>query len=197
MRTCINRCKHCGKEYSYQASGEGCFDRLNNRDYCPDCWAAILAALEQIPVQYKKRLNEIERPADDILKKCRAAYDKEKKYDEDYKKQYGYPAPRAKQFLYFDDWVKSAAEFSVDFVLYRVESPSDDLFDENAKWFCQEEYDLINKQFTGKVWLTEYDNRYYQFSVGHWAKPENLMTIERMDEPSGKLWFSDIVNLKK
>lgn len=197
MRTCINRCKHCGKEYSYQASGEGCFDRLNNRDYCPDCWAAILVALEQIPVQYKKRLNEIERPADDILKKCQAAYDKEKKYDEDYKKQYGYPAPRAKQFLYFDDWVKTAAEFSVDFVLYRVESPSDDLFDENAKWFRQEEYDLINKQFTRKPWFTEYDNRYCQFSVGHWAKPESLMTIERMAEPSGKLWFSDILNLKK
>jgi len=198
MRTWRNRCKHCGKEYSYQASGEGCFDKLNNREYCPECWAAILAALEKIPVHYSKRLKEVERPSDDILEKFQAAVDKEKKYDEDYKKQYGYPAPRAKQYLYFEDWVKTAAEFTSDFVLYRVESPSDDLFDKDAKWFRQEEYDLISKQFTGNIWLTDSDNnRYYQFSVGHFCKAEDLMTIERLPEPSGKLWFFDTLSPKK
>lgn len=48
----IQQCKHCGARYTYQASGQGCFDKYNNREYCPDCYKAILDALAKIPVKY-------------------------------------------------------------------------------------------------------------------------------------------------
>ena len=45
MKHIIKQCKHCGTRYTYQASGEGCFDGYNNRDYCPECYQALLNAL--------------------------------------------------------------------------------------------------------------------------------------------------------
>lgn len=45
MKHIIKQCKHCGTRYTYQASGEGCFDGYNNRDYCPECYQALLKML--------------------------------------------------------------------------------------------------------------------------------------------------------
>lgn len=47
------RCQHCKSQYSYQASGAGCGDPLNDDRYCPDCMAVINAALEKVPVKFK------------------------------------------------------------------------------------------------------------------------------------------------
>ena len=101
----------------------------------------------------------------------RAYVEKERKYDEDYKQQYGFICQRSRKAEYFADWVKSAAEFIEEEIFYKVESPSDDLFNENAKWFRREEYDIINKKFTGKIWLSdkEYYN-YAQLNVLHFKK---------------------------
>ena len=43
------RCAHCSIRYSYQASGEGCGDPLNDGRYCPDCKAVINEALKSVP----------------------------------------------------------------------------------------------------------------------------------------------------
>lgn len=194
MRTWICRCEHCGKEYSYQASGAGCHNPLNNEHYCPECQQVIIDALSKIPVQFEKRYKSIERPDESIINEMRARVEKELKYDEDYERQYGFRCPRALKVMYFDSWVKTSAEFTIDWTSYRVESPSDDLFDENSKWFRQEEFDRINKQFTDKIWHTDKENAYVQLSVSHWPniKAEDIKPTE-ISEPSGKLWFMDII----
>ena len=197
MRHIISRCEHCGKEYFYQASGDGCFDSLNDRHYCPECKQAIIDALSKIPVQFKPKLNECERPSDDIINIMRSHVEKEKKYDEDYKQQYGFICPRLRKVKYFDDWVKSAAEFIDKEILYQVESPSDDLFDENAKWFRREEYDIINKKFTGKIWLSDKEHyNYAQLNVLHFKKIDKIERPMEMSEPLGKLIYMDIQNIK-
>ena len=194
----IHRCKHCGKEYSWQASGEGCDNRLNNEDYCPDCMKAILEALDKIPVRYEKRFREIERPDDELIEKFRALIKKHNEEREAYEKEHGFNWPEARQFLYFPDWVKSAAKFSVEWVLYKVESPSDDPFDPDAKWYKQEEYDIIEKRVTDHRWLNSERDSYHKMMVGHFPKFNAEDIPERpMTQPSGKLWFYDILNLSK
>lgn len=79
MRYVIKQCKHCGTRYTYQASGEGCFDGYNNRDYCPECYQALLNAFNNIPVKYHPQFVEIKK--DDTLIEALSAlkdkYDKE------------------------------------------------------------------------------------------------------------------------
>lgn len=65
MKTYITRCKHCGMEYTFQASGEGCFDNYNDRDYCPTCKKAIVDALNKEPKKFVGRYKEI--PLDNNL----------------------------------------------------------------------------------------------------------------------------------
>lgn len=60
MRLIIKQCKHCGTRYTYQASGDGCFDRYNNREYCPDCYRAMMMALDKIPKKYHPQYKEVE-----------------------------------------------------------------------------------------------------------------------------------------
>lgn len=48
------RCEHCKTQYSYQASGEGCFHPLNNDRYCPDCMAIINEALKDVPEKFHR-----------------------------------------------------------------------------------------------------------------------------------------------
>ena len=46
------RCKHCGTQYRYQASGYGCFDQECGKEYCADCLRVMNKALEDIPVKF-------------------------------------------------------------------------------------------------------------------------------------------------
>lgn len=46
------QCNHCGKRYKYQASGEGCFRKFNDKEYCPQCCKTVKEALKQIPIKY-------------------------------------------------------------------------------------------------------------------------------------------------
>lgn len=62
------RCDHCRAHYTFQASGPGCGDRLNDEQHCPTCREAILKALSAIPVRYECRyipLGELE-PFSDV-----------------------------------------------------------------------------------------------------------------------------------
>ena len=49
------RCSHCRAGYTYQASGPGCGDPLNNDRYCPICKAHINQALTALPVLFECR----------------------------------------------------------------------------------------------------------------------------------------------
>lgn len=47
------RCKHCNSLYTWQASGEGCLEKTNDKDYCSICKQVILDALKNIPIKYR------------------------------------------------------------------------------------------------------------------------------------------------
>lgn len=49
----IKRCGHCKQEYTYQASGNGCHNPLNDDYYCPECKEIILKALSDVPIKFK------------------------------------------------------------------------------------------------------------------------------------------------
>jgi phage FluMu protein Com len=48
------RCRHCNTVYAFQASGEGCFHKLNDETYCPDCMKVINEALKLVSKKFKK-----------------------------------------------------------------------------------------------------------------------------------------------
>ena len=216
MRSWICRCKHCGKEYSYQASGEGCNNKLNNEEYCPECMKAILNALEKIPVRFEHRWHECERPDDKIIERLKELKkeDDEKiaKENEEFRQeQLNNPhslfnhnfdgldepltLPRFQKFEYFPDDIKTAAEFCYDWVRYSVSSPTDDLFDENARWMKVEEYDLVDKKFTGRRWYDKTRESYEPITVRHWMKikPEDV-EVRPLSPPCGNLLFMDILS---
>ena len=47
----FKRCRHCGSEYEYQASGYACRSPNNDKDYCPECMKIILEVLNKQPVK--------------------------------------------------------------------------------------------------------------------------------------------------
>ena len=49
------KCNHCRVGYSFQASGEGCQDKNNNPEYCPECMGVINKALESVSVKVEMR----------------------------------------------------------------------------------------------------------------------------------------------
>lgn len=52
----IQRCEHCGIEYSFQSSGQGCFRFENDEEYCPTCAKvikkAICKAKKTLPIHF-------------------------------------------------------------------------------------------------------------------------------------------------
>ena len=192
MRTCIVRCKHCGKEYSYQASGDGCFDKLNNKDYCPECMKAILDALDKIPKRYEWRYNRCERPDEKTIEKFR---EMKKVFEEEEERKKNDPFNISFVKCYaggFLDDVLSAARFTHEWITYIVHSPSEDIFDENAKWSKIEEYDIIEKRFTGHRWLADTREEYEYIPVRHWLKQEDI-TVCQMEPPLSVMPFMDLI----
>lgn len=58
------RCAHCGDQYTYQASGEGCGNKLNDGTWCSDCKHAVLQALAAVPRRYEQRFRNIREMGD-------------------------------------------------------------------------------------------------------------------------------------
>ena len=190
MRSWICRCKHCGKEYSYQASGEGCNNKLNNEEYCPECMKAILDALEKIPVRFEHRWKKIERPSEEIINHFKKL--KKEQDDKDKKIELSGGFPILQKIEFFDDNIVSAAEFCDDWNRYRVESPSEDLFDNNAIWYKIEEYDLIEKCFTGHRWADKTRECYEKIFVRHFLKLYPNDVPERpLDMPTANFLYLD------
>lgn len=59
------RCIHCGREYTYYASGV--IEEYNNEHYCPICYEAMMKALKQIPLKYEARYKEIDGNLKDTI----------------------------------------------------------------------------------------------------------------------------------
>lgn len=57
MRHKITRCEHCGRKYTYLASGWNLFScskkpHMDDR-YCPECYEVVEEALSKVPIKVK------------------------------------------------------------------------------------------------------------------------------------------------
>lgn len=52
MKSQYRFCNHCGSEYLYYISGDGCLDELNDSVYCSDCKKEIIKILKKIPKKF-------------------------------------------------------------------------------------------------------------------------------------------------
>lgn len=64
MTHLIKYCKHCGEQYTFQGSGEGCFDQLCSETHCEECNLAIKEVLSKIPIKNVKRYVEFDKNFD-------------------------------------------------------------------------------------------------------------------------------------
>ena len=74
----LNRCEHCQDVYNYQQSGEGCFEKQNDSEYCPVCKLVIIEALEKVPKKYEAVWIKSNIPLEDVLKFEKEQMDKDK-----------------------------------------------------------------------------------------------------------------------
>ncbi len=185
MKTTIKRCAHCGQEYSYQMSGEGCNATLNNGKYCPDCMLAIIHALDKIPVRFEPRWNTLKTVEDSIKNDFKELYTKELEIKND-----SFVLPRAHKLMYLPNDIVSAVEVNINFIKYLIISPTENLLDENAKWERYEEYNIVENKFTGKIWYSSSRSEYCPILVTHFTKFDPNIE-EKPQPPVAKLFYID------
>ena len=152
MRVEVVRCKHCGKSYGYQSSGEGCFRPENDKDYCPDCKKAVLEALSKIPKKYARKFHGFE-PTEEQLHYFAELIERE---EEALVHPDGHSFPRAVRVMYCDPNYEKRWYLKVKGVSYLVDCNGKELSKENGYRIQREdEYDLLKKEFTGSSWERE------------------------------------------
>lgn len=169
MRLVIKQCKHCGTRYTYQASGDGCFDRYNNSEYCPDCYRVMMIALDKIPKKYHPQYKEIE--ADKTIIE---ALDRMKR---DYRK-------------------KSLDNPLMRFT--KMVGHNGDEFVYNGKRYIYEEGKLYlltecasNGNSTGNAWVESDIGEDRYVPTQGYSVPDNFSEVkpQKISPPSGKLFF--------
>lgn len=163
----LNRCKHCGKEYEYYASGV--CSEYNNDTYCNDCYKTMMDSLRKIPRKYVPRYNVLPDRLKNVI-----TYDKLKELKKEFidehldtkfpitlkcfqKKCYSCENENSQPTEYCEEYIYNG----IDIIVY-----FNDLEDDNKLIKVKSEYDIENKKFTGKIWNT-YDkkNRYIPLST--------------------------------
>lgn len=132
------RCEHCHTEYAYQASGKGCYNIFNNEHYCIECMEKIIEALNNVPVKYSKRYNEIE-----ITKYFLDKFDILKNPKKEDIGGLSFSIIRHINLGY-----ENIELYTIDFTEYAL--CWDDESDKHL--FRLDEYDNIKKEFTGRCW---------------------------------------------
>lgn len=162
----LNRCKHCGKEYEYYASGV--CSEYNNDTYCNDCYKTMMDSLRKIPRKYAPRYNVLPDRLKNVI-----TYDKLKELKKEFidehldtkfpitlkcfPKCYSCENENSQPTEYCEEYIYNG----IDIIVY-----FNDLEDDNKLIKVKSEYDIENKKFTGKIWNT-YDkkNRYIPLSI--------------------------------
>lgn len=81
MTHLIQYCKHCGIQYIFQGSGEGCFNQLCSNEYCEECNTAIKEALSKISIKNVKRYVKFDRNFEWQLKDAPTYEEVKKEFD--------------------------------------------------------------------------------------------------------------------
>lgn len=72
MKTTIQRCSHCGTTYSYCLSGNGCFEKTNDKYLCPEYKQVTIDALSKVKVKYCNGFKTIPFQLTDEMQKVKA-----------------------------------------------------------------------------------------------------------------------------
>ncbi len=193
------RCKHCQKEYTYCTYGngpefgteEGC-----SMDYCAECQKAIDEALEKIEVKFCPKFKEI-KDATLFIPLFR-----EIKNGAESRFLNGKGGLTAMQ-IYASGEYDNIDEYTHSGITYRVEYNDDTPEDVHVS--IETEYDLRNKIFTGKPWLTDKEDgyRHGRCSGKLLRNFMNLANTSAMPEPTGTIahltlpWEWDVITPKK
>jgi hypothetical protein len=167
-------CKHCGTPYRYQASGYGCFDADNDRDYCPDCKKAIINALSEKPKKVVKKWRETTDVPYEKFQYLKTVFDeKVKKADEDYNKtmeEWGLKAAhrlggigRSCELVGFPN-LKTTVRgegYYYNNANYRIEFDKED----NKTIFVETEWFIKEEKWGKTYWKSESDHYY---DIGFW-----------------------------
>lgn len=185
MEHLILRCKHCHKEYTYCTYGngpefgteEGC-----SREYCAECQKAIDEALSKIPEKFEPRYMEIHEPR--IFEMFeRAKHNYEELVKEDTIEGLAIELPSMSLYDNTETYVHNGIRYKVEW---------DDDTPEDKHVFIYAEYNLANKNFTGKPWRESNGARdYYSHRKCLKLKPSASFIKEMpMSEPMGKLFYN-------
>ena len=132
----IKRCKHCYRQYSYQASGDGCFNPVNDKDYCPECMSVINEALSKIAKKFEPRFRMVEM-GDDFYKNNLLPL--KEKYEE-YRKKKGYLFEATKLVScnkkYKDSIIEGYYFNNAEFIVEKYDDEMYKLIDENDFNYC-------------------------------------------------------------
>lgn len=99
-------CKHCGTQYIFQGSGEGCFDQLCSDEYCKECNTAIKEALSKISIKNIKRYVKFDRNFNWELKNAPTYEEVKKEFDTRSVPMYQFIAPNCMAIPYSYKWCK-------------------------------------------------------------------------------------------
>lgn len=171
-----NNCKHCGKTYNYQASGEGCFNKFNDKDYCPTCKKAIIDALNNIPIRYVEKWKLIS----DVN------YEELEELKKNYINKFNIAkivSLNNKNNDYVEQFIKNSHLFQVE---WNTNNPS------LKEIYCMYSYDIVEKCFTNDRWVYMDENPsfinccYYNFK----EFGEKIST-KPLKEPVGDLYYEE------
>lgn len=144
----LKRCIYCGNIYSYQASGQGCFEETNDDRYCPRCKKIINEALENNvskddiithkPFQCNKFSNELLQEMDKlkmtinsnmIMVNCMLEYDIIEIYTINNKKYYiCYNKGEEEKYYFIEkEYCKYSNIIKNDYIDYNRYSPNNSL----------------------------------------------------------------------
>lgn len=177
------RCIHCNSEYEYQASGDGCLDDLNDKDYCPECKKAIIAALAIIPKKFRGMWKSESFSPEFLKELFKLNPDSTKEH-----KVFRAPVVANEYTASLDyDHIEI---YIKDRNMYAITWNNEEEYSKH--YFKLYEYSLIKQEFTGKPWYVyTKDTFYFGNNLMRAFKKLEKIEVTPLPPPSKEIYWSD------
>lgn len=182
------RCKHCGRRYTYCTYGN---ENNCSTDYCGECQTAINEALSKIPKKITKRIDYLTDRAEQL--RLDSIFDIEKnRYDmkELTKVISSHSLPTFIPVV--PNWgYKTIERCYINRVEYYRCIKDDGSFDIKVA----KEYDLINNEFTGELYIESDKNNGYEYTPVYQSSiptGQDSVVEKPLSLPKGKLMYMDV-----
>lgn len=130
-------------------SGYGCFDSLNNKEYCPECMAVINDAISKIDVKYIPRYKYINSDIgfyNEKLLPLKEKFDKENKF-----------WPSVSRMICF---TKKNNKSIIECYYYKNSEYIVEKYNDKIDIYRLTEYSVHEQDFTNKPWMVNNEDRY-------------------------------------